>query len=53
MKEPGEYAGRESSSRFEQLVLRAASEGMVSQTKGAALLNEPLADFRERLAGVQ
>ncbi len=52
-KEPGEYAGRESSSRFEQLVLRAASEGMVSQTKGAALLNEPLADFRERLAGVQ
>lgn len=51
--EPGEYAGRETSSRFEQLVLRAASEGMVSQTKGAALLNEPLADFRERLAAVE
>lgn len=51
--EPGEYAGRETSSRYEQLVLRAASEGMVSQTKGAALLNEPLADFRERLAAVE
>jgi Zn-dependent peptidase ImmA (M78 family) len=51
--EPGEYAGREVSSRFEQLVLRATSEGMVSQTKGAALLNEPLVDFRERLVGIE
>lgn len=50
--EPGQYAGREGSSRFEQLVLRAASEGLVSQTKGAALLNEPLVDFRERLVGI-
>jgi Zn-dependent peptidase ImmA (M78 family) len=51
--EPGEYSGREISSRFEQLVLRATSEGMVSQTKGAALLNEPLVDFRERLVGIE
>ena len=50
--EPGQYTGREISSRFEQLVLRAASEGIVSQTKGAALLNEPLVDFRERLVGI-
>jgi len=52
-REPGAYAGHEHSRRFEQLVLRAASEGMVSQTKGAALLNEPLVDFRERLVGVE
>jgi Zn-dependent peptidase ImmA (M78 family) len=51
-KEPGEYAGRESSSRFEQLVVRAASESVISESKGASLLNEPLLDFRERLAGV-
>ena len=50
--EPGKYTGREMSSRFEQLVLRATSEGIVSQTKGAALLNEPLVDFRERLVEI-
>lgn len=51
-KEPGEYAGRESSSRFEQLVVRAASEAVISESKGASLLNEPFVDFRERLVGV-
>ena len=50
--EPGAYAGRESSARFEQLVVRAASEAVISESKGAALLNEPFVDFRERLAGV-
>jgi Zn-dependent peptidase ImmA (M78 family) len=52
-QEPGDYAGRESSGRFEQLVVRAASEAVISESKGAALLNEPFADFRERLAGVE
>ncbi len=51
-KEPGTYAGRESSSKFEQLVLWAASQSVISESKGAALLNEPFMDFRERLAGV-
>ena len=52
-KEPGEYSGRESSGRFEQLVVRAAAEALISESKGAALLNEPFVDFRERLAGVE
>ena len=39
-------------SLFEQLVVRAASEAVISESKGAALLNEPLMDFRERLLGV-
>jgi hypothetical protein len=51
-KEPGVYAGRESSSRFEQLALRAASEAVISESKGASLLNEPFVDFRERLVGL-
>jgi Zn-dependent peptidase ImmA (M78 family) len=52
-EEPGAYAGRESSARFEQLVVRAAAEAVISESKGAALLNEPFVDFRERLAGVE
>jgi len=48
--EPGEYIGREASSRFEQLVLRAAAEEMISYSKGAAILNEPLMEFREKLS---
>lgn len=47
--EPGDYQGAEASSRFEQLVLRAVSETVISMSKGAALLNEPLADFGGRL----
>lgn len=52
-QEPGDYAGRESSTRFEQLVVRAASENLITESKGAALLNEPLVSFRQRLAGVE
>jgi Zn-dependent peptidase ImmA (M78 family)/DNA-binding XRE family transcriptional regulator len=52
-KEPGEYGGRESSTRFEQLVVRAASEAVISESKGASLLNEPFVNFRERLVGVE
>jgi Zn-dependent peptidase ImmA (M78 family) len=47
--EPGDYQGTEASSRFEQLVLRAVAETVISMSKGAALLNEPLADFGGRL----
>lgn len=52
-KEPGDYCGVESSSRFEQLVMRAAAQGMVSQAKAAGLLNEPLVDFRDRFVEVE
>lgn len=48
-KEPGEYPGIEISSRFEQLVLRAASEEIITRSKGAALLNEPVASFSRKL----
>jgi len=48
--EPGRYAGDEKSSRFEQLVLRATAEEQVSFDKGAALLNMPLAVFRQTLS---
>lgn len=48
--EPGRFQGMESSSRFEQLVLRAALEEAVSTGKGAALLNLPVDVFRERVA---
>lgn len=50
--EPGVYTGREKSSRFEQLVVRAASESLVSTSKGASLLNEPYEEFQSKLAGV-
>jgi hypothetical protein len=36
-REPGECPGIEVSSRFEQLVLRALSEEIISMSKGAAL----------------
>lgn len=48
-KEPGEYIGNEISSRFEQLVLRSVSEEIITRSKGAALLNEPVASFSRKL----
>lgn len=50
LKEPGDYPGNEVSSRFEQLVLRAAAEDMISFSKGAAILNEPIVSFRKKLS---
>jgi len=47
--EPGDYAGNEISTRFEQLVLRAASEEIITRSKGAALLNEPVMSFSRKL----
>jgi Zn-dependent peptidase ImmA (M78 family) len=52
IKEPGEYSGIENSSRFEQLVCRAAAEEVISLSKGAAMLNESIIDFREKLSEV-
>lgn len=52
VKEPGDYPGIEKSSRFDQLVYRAAAEEIISLSKGAALLNESIIDFREKLSEV-
>ena len=48
--EPGAYPGVEVSHRFEQLVLRAASENLITMSKAAALLNQPQADLRNLLS---
>jgi Zn-dependent peptidase ImmA (M78 family) len=50
--EPGRFVGRESSSRFEQLVLRAAAEEIISGSKAAALLKRRLSDVRAVLTEV-
>lgn len=51
-REPGDYPGNEKSTRFDQLVFRAAAEEMITVSKGAALLNESIIDFREKLSEV-
>ncbi len=53
-KEPGDdrYRGNESHSRFRQLVHRAVAEDQISLSKGAALLNQSLGDFRRELQEV-
>lgn len=47
--EPGRWCMPEETDRFEQLVQRAATEGLISESKGASLLNVPLTEFRMRL----
>jgi hypothetical protein len=49
-RKPGEYIEVEISSRFEQLVLRALSEEIISMSKGAALLGVSIEDLRTRLS---
>ncbi len=46
--EPGDdkYSGDETHCRFRQLVFRAVAEGVISSSKGAALLQVPLDEFR-------
>jgi len=39
------------STRFGQLVLRATAEEFISLSKGAALLDVPLQQFREKISG--
>lgn len=43
----GQYIGDESSSRFERLVLKAASEEIVTFSKASQLLNKSIEDFRQ------
>ncbi len=52
-KEPGDYKGDESGSRFFQLLLRAVAEEIVSMSKAAALSNQKLAEFRNHLNEVE
>lgn len=46
----GRYVGKEHSDRFEQLVYRAASEGIISLSKAANLFNMKLGAFREKFS---
>ncbi len=48
----GEFLGREHSSRFRQLLYRAASEEIISLSKAANLANKKLADFRDEFFAV-
>lgn len=52
--EPGDerYAGCESDGRFRQLVRRAVAEEVISLSKGASLLGEPLSAVRKDLEQV-
>ncbi|MCB0479670.1 MAG: ImmA/IrrE family metallo-endopeptidase [Crocinitomicaceae bacterium] len=45
----GNYLGREGSSRFEQLVLRAVNEELITSSKGANLLGISMRKLREKL----
>ena len=45
----GEYKGREESNRFEQLVLRAVNEDIITSSKGANLLGISMRDIRKKL----
>jgi Zn-dependent peptidase ImmA (M78 family)/DNA-binding XRE family transcriptional regulator len=47
--EPGDYSGVEKVNRFKQLVIHAAAEELISYSKGAELLNLPLADFESEV----
>jgi Zn-dependent peptidase ImmA (M78 family)/DNA-binding XRE family transcriptional regulator len=47
--EPFSYEGPEKSGRFRQLLLRAVAEECISISKGAALSNQKLSDFRKAL----
>lgn len=48
----GNFLGREHSSRFRQLLYRAASEEVISMSKAANLANKKLADFRDEFFAV-
>jgi Zn-dependent peptidase ImmA (M78 family) len=45
-EEPGEYLGKEHANRFDQLVYRAAAEEIITFSRAAELLNQPLSEFR-------
>jgi Zn-dependent peptidase ImmA (M78 family)/DNA-binding XRE family transcriptional regulator len=48
VEEPYEYIGKETSSRFDQLLFRALSEELISVSKAASLSNMKLAEFRTK-----
>jgi len=48
VQEPYEFAGKETSSRFDQLLFRALSEEIISMSKAASLKNQKLAEFRTK-----
>lgn len=45
--EPGEQYRREEPKLFEQLVFRALAEDLISESKAAELMKQPLAEFRK------
>ena len=47
IKELGEYAGKETANRFDQLVYYAVAEDIVTMSKGAELMNIKLPQFRK------
>lgn len=49
VNEPVEYRGVEESNRFQQLLFRALAEELISMSKAAALNNQTLSEFREKL----
>ncbi len=51
--EPGKYAGEEKNKLFNQLVLRALSEDLISISKAATLLDVSINDFRKGLISVE
>ena len=48
-KEPGEPYLSENPHLFEQLLVRALAEEMISMSKAAELMSQSLSQFRERL----
>lgn len=51
--EPGSYAGKEQSTRFERLLSRAAAEEIISMSKAASLAGKPLAEYQTSLQVVR
>lgn len=50
--EPGKFSGIEKSNRFEQLLVRAVGEEIISYSKAAALMGVDLTTFRDYLASI-
>jgi hypothetical protein len=47
--EESAYRGTEESNRFDRLVYRALASDMISFSKAAVLLNEPIEDVKDKL----
>jgi len=46
------FRGNEQPQRFQRLLLKAISEGIISMSKAASLANKKLADFREAIVSI-